>query len=132
MKTYPTPESPTDLYKYASAYIEFGQSMTETERQTYSILELFGDVGGLFDGLRIMFSILLAPLSAFKMRSMILLSAFRQEPKDDCTRVDETMSTKKMTNKFTNHYIGLKRVLPQGYIESYFRCIKGRAHRLML
>lgn len=110
MKTYPTPESPTDLYKYASAYIEFGQSMTETERQTYSILELFGDVGGLFDGLRIMFSILLAPLSAFKMRSMILLSAFRQEPKDDCTRVDETMSTKKMTNKFTNHYIGLKRV----------------------
>ena len=131
MKTYPTPESPTDLYKFASIYIEFGQSMTETERQTYSLLELFGDVGGLFDGLKILIGIVLAPISAFNMRSMILIKAFRQEPKDDGTRVDELMSTKKMTNKFTNHYIGLKRVQKQGYIESYFRCTKGRAHRRM-
>ena len=38
------------------------------ERQTYNLLELLGDVGGLYDGLRISFANLLAPLVAFAVK----------------------------------------------------------------
>ena len=77
VKSWPTEKEPTNLYKFGSIYTEFGQSMKEIERQTYSLLELFGDVGGLFDGFRILFGLVLAPVSAFNMRSMILVNAFR-------------------------------------------------------
>ena len=42
--------------------------MTTIERQTYSILDWLGDVGGLLDGLKIIGSLLIAPIASFTMR----------------------------------------------------------------
>ena len=69
LNKWPTKESSSTVYKLSSYWIEFGQSLTETERQTYSFLELLGDVGGLFDGFRYLGGPLIAPFAAFSMKS---------------------------------------------------------------
>ena len=83
MNEWPTTETPGTKYKLASFWIEFGQSLTVTERQTYSFLDLVGDVGGLWDGLSLFAGIGLAPFAMYAMRSTILREAFRKEPEHD-------------------------------------------------
>ena len=45
---------------------------TNIERTTYSGLEWLGDVGGLFDGIRIIAHTLVLPVSTLAMRDKIL------------------------------------------------------------
>ena len=47
------------------------------ERSTYSLLDLLGDVGGLFDGLRYLAWGLITPIGAFKMKAELLNKAFK-------------------------------------------------------
>jgi hypothetical protein len=47
------------------------------ERQTYSLLEWLGDVGGLFDMLSLIGGSLVAPLTAFALKSELLTQTFR-------------------------------------------------------
>ena len=44
------------------------------------MLEWLGDVGGLFDGLRLIFSLLIAPVASLAMKSELLISVFREVP----------------------------------------------------
>ena len=69
------------------------------ERQTYNLLEWVGDVGGLNDGLILIFSNILAPVTAFAIKSEFLSLAFKQ--------VGQTESTERETK--TN--LGLSRSL---------------------
>ena len=46
---FPTDQDPYSLYKYASFEINLNKGLQVTSRQTYSILDLFGDCGGLMD-----------------------------------------------------------------------------------
>ena len=39
-----------------------------SERQTYSLLEYLGDLGGLFDALRYIASLILGPLTAIALK----------------------------------------------------------------
>ena len=48
------------------------------ERQTYSLLEWLGDVGGLFDGLGVIARWIIGPFSAFAMKAEILSVIFKQ------------------------------------------------------
>ena len=48
------------------------------ERQTYSVLEWVGDVGGLFDGLGMIARMFMGPFSAFAMKAEILSVIFKQ------------------------------------------------------
>lgn len=48
-----------------------------TERQTYSMLEWLGDIGGLFDALRYIGAMLIYPIAAYNLRSKLLGSVFR-------------------------------------------------------
>ena len=68
-REWPTKTNSTLVYKLSSLWIEFGQSLTETERQTYSMLDLLGDIGGLFEALRYIGGMTIAPFSAFAMKS---------------------------------------------------------------
>ena len=47
------------------------------ERQTYSMLDFLGDIGGLFDGLRYIFQIIIAPIVAFNWKAELLSALFR-------------------------------------------------------
>ena len=57
--------------------MNISHSLTSIERQTYSTLEWFGDVGGLFDGLKLLVAILVSPVATFAMRTELLAQAFR-------------------------------------------------------
>ena len=46
-------------------------------RQTYSILDWLGDMGGLFDALYLIGMIILAPISNFALKTELLTSMFR-------------------------------------------------------
>lgn len=73
---WPTKEDQS-LYKINGFWLELGQSYTNIERQTYSILELVGDAGGLFDGLRLIGHFFMAPFAAFTMKTRLLSLFFR-------------------------------------------------------
>ena len=68
---WPTKENPV-MYKINSIYISMDMSITHIERKTYSILEWMGDVGGLFDGLKIVGGFLIWPIATFTMRLEML------------------------------------------------------------
>ena len=77
--SWPTKFSPTQ-YKFNSIWLELSPEKINIERQTYSMLEWLGDVGGLFDGLRLIFSLLIAPVASLAMKSELLISVFREVP----------------------------------------------------
>ena len=47
-------------------------------RQTYDVLSLVGDVGGLVDGLLYVGAFLMWPYSTYKLRAYLLSSLFRR------------------------------------------------------
>lgn len=47
------------------------------ERQTYSALEWLGDIGGLFDMLKLLGYMIVIPFSSFGLRSELLSGIFR-------------------------------------------------------
>ena len=75
--TYPTEENPLAFYKFGSVEINLSQDLIIWQRETYSILDLVGDVGGLFDGLRYCFAVIVAPVSSFALQSKLLSSFFK-------------------------------------------------------
>lgn len=72
---WPTKEKHS-RYKFNSFWIELNPSLTTIERQTYSSLDLVGDVGGLVDGLSLICSFLIAPIATYAMKVEILETAF--------------------------------------------------------
>ena len=64
---FPTPENPDLIYRYGSIYIELSQGLTTIERSTYSSLEWLGDIGGLFDGLKVLAYVIVGPIATFTM-----------------------------------------------------------------
>ena len=64
---YPTRENPLGIFKYGSMEIGLSQDLTSWNRQTYSILDFIGDLGGLLDGLKYACLLVLAPFSTFNL-----------------------------------------------------------------
>ena len=50
---FPTPENPSTRYKFTSVEIILDPDKLVVNRQTYSLLDWLGDMGGLFDALRL-------------------------------------------------------------------------------
>ena len=59
------------------------------ERKTYSVLEWLGDIGGLFEGLSLIASHLVAPAAAYVMRAELLSKLFEPSESDQncCTHL---------------------------------------------
>ena len=74
---WPTAEHPSKKYKYVGIEINFHLDQKVVTRQTYSILDWLGDLGGLYDAIYYIFYILLKPISAFALNSTIMTSFFR-------------------------------------------------------
>ena len=73
---WPTEEEPYNKYKFTGVEIIFSQDITIYKRSTYSFLEWLGDVGGLYDGLKILIFLILSPISAFALKTEVLVSIF--------------------------------------------------------
>ena len=73
---WPTLENPFGEYKFVSLWLELSQSKTTIERSTYNILEWVGDIGGLFDGFRLIVESLIAPLTGYAVKTAILSAGY--------------------------------------------------------
>ncbi len=73
---FPTTENPTAKYKFTSLSLYVSADMEVTERDTYSLLEWLGDVGGLIDAMRYLGYIMITPITAFNMKIDLLTQIF--------------------------------------------------------
>ena len=69
------------IYKFNSFWFELRQELTVIERETYSLLEWLGDVVGLFDGLKLIFKILIVPLTSFALKAELLSEIWKSKKK---------------------------------------------------
>ena len=65
MSEWPTKESTDRFYRVAGAYIELSMDQQVIERSTYSVLEWLGDIGGLYDALRLIGLFIMFPFKSF-------------------------------------------------------------------
>lgn len=77
MSIWPSEQNPDEYYKITSSFVTLSMDQNIIERQTYSFLEWLGDIGGLYDALRIIGALLIAPLTSFKVKSELLTNIFR-------------------------------------------------------
>ena len=75
------------IYKFNSYFFQISEESTTIERSTYSLLDWLGDVGGLFDGLKLILSSMVVSISSFAIRnellSMFFKSDFNNYPESD-------------------------------------------------
>ena len=68
---WPTKDDPRP-YNVFQSYFELSNQKLLIERETYSALEWLGDVGGLFDGLRLTAHIFIGPIATYSIKSHLL------------------------------------------------------------
>ena len=78
-----TPEEPLNKYKFTSIEINASMDQTFITRETYSMLDYLGDLGGLFDAFKILGGILISPVSGFALKSRLLSTIFRTATPSD-------------------------------------------------
>ena len=59
-------KNPGGRYKFNSMELNFSQDLILIQRQTYSILDWLGDIGGLNDALLAIIKLILTPYTLFK------------------------------------------------------------------
>ena len=64
-----------------SVVLELSLEQTAIERQTYSLLEWVGDVGGFYDGLKLIASYFVAPIATIALQSELLAQHLKRENK---------------------------------------------------
>ncbi len=80
---YPTPEDPSRRYKFVSLEVIVGLDKLVVGRETYSLLDWLGDLGGLFDALFILCGVIISPVAQFSMKAMLLSKLFNFKPRDE-------------------------------------------------
>ena len=79
---FPTEEDPLSRYKFTSVEINFSPDMITINRDTYSLLDWLGDLGGLLDALYIIASIFIFPIARFSLHARLLSTLFRYRATD--------------------------------------------------
>ena len=62
--------------RYADIKITLNDKIWIHSRQTYSVLDFLGDLGGLFDALKTIAAAMISPFSALALKVSILTSLF--------------------------------------------------------
>ena len=75
-------EKPDGKRKFSSIELNLKLKEKIIMRETYDVLTFVGDVGGLADGLLMLFSFMLSPYTSFKLRSYLLTHLFRRLPEN--------------------------------------------------
>lgn len=127
LTSWPTLENPRNTYKIGSIWLEMSPHVFVIERQTYSFLEWLGDIGGLFDALKIIGAVLTGPFAAFNLKVELLTEYFRFTPKSPHKKDlsdDESLATDMEWN-FNNQ----KRIERQSFMKYAFPCLKEKHAR---
>lgn len=74
-------KKPSGRYKFGSIEVDLNQDLHVINRQTYSLLDWLGDIGGLTDALLIIGKLILLPYTKFKYGAFILTRFFRFKPR---------------------------------------------------
>ena len=69
---FPSKEDPFSRYKFTSLEVNFSPNSLTINRETYSMLDWLGDMGGLLDALYIIGAVLMHPFSKFALKSKLL------------------------------------------------------------
>ena len=77
---YPTKENPSNKYKFTSLEINMSIDKKVVNRETYSMLDWLGDLGGLYDALRLLCRFIVAPISSFSLQATLMAKLFRRRP----------------------------------------------------
>ena len=67
-------------YKFTGINLNYSYNLNLIERQTYGLLEFFGDLGGLTDALIFLGGLFVGPFIEFEMQRRILESTFMMKP----------------------------------------------------
>ena len=73
---FPTPQKPLTRYKFASVELMHSADLLIVSRQTYSILDWLGDLGGLLDALYLIANLFMGPLSAWALKATLMSTIF--------------------------------------------------------
>ena len=93
--------------------------MNTIYRQTYSILDWLGDVGGLYDAIMLIMQFATLPISTFALRAHLLSVLFRFiESYKEEEKNDEHNSSKKMRSSFLNSMFNSKDTEEETLIKS--------------
>ena len=65
------------MFKYASVEINMTLDLRRWQRQTYSILDWLGDLGGLYDSLFILCRFLISPIASYTLQQAFFSKMFR-------------------------------------------------------
>ena len=79
---FPTKEDPFKKYKFTSLEVNLSLDKLVVNRETYSLLDWLGDLGGLFDAIRFMCRFIIYPVSSFNLSATLMSKLFRQRPSD--------------------------------------------------
>ena len=74
--------NPKGRYMYGSVLIDIDEKVQIINRQSYSILDFLGDIGGLIDALKYIIALVLQPYWNFKYSSFLLVNVFRRPKKE--------------------------------------------------
>ena len=70
-------KNPGGRYKYVSMELNFSQDLHVTTRQTYSLLDWLGDIGGLLDALRYTVQLLMLPYVGYTSKTFLMTRLFQ-------------------------------------------------------
>ena len=79
--------NPRGEYKFASVEIHQENSISKINRQTYSLLEWLGDIGGLLDAMLFIAQLALWPVYNFNVTNHLMKRLFRKRPSFDDERL---------------------------------------------
>lgn len=70
--TFPTEADPFAKYKFMSVSFELGKDLRQINRQTYSLLDWLGDVGGLLEALFAIGDFIIGPFASYALKAKIV------------------------------------------------------------
>ena len=83
-------KNPDGQYKFGSMSVQLNREQTMIIRQAYGLLDYFGDIGGLIDGLYYLISMFISPFLKFNVSSHMMSKLFRAGPEQ---KIDVTQSS---------------------------------------
>lgn len=106
---------------YAFSQFVANNNVERTTRQTYSFLDLLGDVGGLTDSLYMLAEVILSSYFAFARSRIVLTALFRVKPSTPTDQSDDQLT---MRSKLGRH----TKIKSVSCLENFF-CFKSKKTR---
>ena len=102
---FPTEKNPLSRYKFSSIEVNFSADQQRVNRQTYSLLDWLGDMGGLLDALYLIGMMIMSPFAEWALKTELLSSIFRFRGSEEALKL-RTKSRKRLD--FIRNFFSMK------------------------